>query len=149
MYIYIYDFIKQPYPLCDRPTDTNFCLRVFSYHFYPHNGRGTEGERKGNGSSSLMLVLSSPQVRRSTRQGRLVTVACHCISRPLTWRVYREGASTNNPIHLRQPPGCQLLQGVAAWTVQAQGESPMYTFLQPGTWPTAHCLFLGLDLSTS
>ena len=32
-----------------------------------------------------MLVLSSSQVRRSTRQGRLVTVACHCISRPLTW----------------------------------------------------------------
>ena len=55
--------------------------------------RITEGERKGNGSSSLMLVLSSPQVRRSTRQGRLVTVACHCISRPLTWARPQQGGS--------------------------------------------------------
>ena len=45
----------------------------------------TEGERKVVTLVMRMLVLSSLQVRRSTRQGRLVTVACHCISRPLTW----------------------------------------------------------------
>ena len=40
-----------------------------------------------------MLVSSSPEVRRSTRQGRLVTVACHCISRPLTWARSWQGGS--------------------------------------------------------
>ena len=40
-----------------------------------HNGRGTEGEWKVVTLVMRMLVLSSLQVRRSTRQGRLVTVA--------------------------------------------------------------------------
>ena len=177
IYIYRYDFIKQPYPLCDRTTDTNFCLRVFSFHFYPHNGRGTEGERKGNGSSSLMLVLSSPQVRRSTRQGRLVTVACHCISRPLPWaRSWQRGmGGREGGAEAQMPPdvptqwpkaagshrprqngrgteGIWLVTTIwrprAVW-MPGQNCNPLYPSLCVWTLPTLHCVFVGPDLLAS
>ena len=60
---------KKPYPLCDRPTDTNFCLRVFSYHFYPHHGR----ERKGNGRGTEGKWRLVMEARHRLRMGHACT----------------------------------------------------------------------------
>ena len=156
----------------DRRTNTDIDFTIFSYHFYPQDGRGTEGERKVVTLVMRMLVLSSPEVRRSTRQGRLVTVAWRCISRPFTWsRSWQggRGAEAQMPpdVPTQWPKaagshrprqngsgteGIWLVTTIwrprAVW-MPGQNCDPLYPCVCVWTLPMLHCVFVGPDLSAS
>ena len=135
-----------------------------------------EGEPKVVALVMRSLVPSSSEVRRSTRQGRLITVAWHCISRPLSWarswqggRGGRKGAETQMPPdvptqfpkaagshRLRQngsgTDGSWLVTTIwrpgAVW-MPRQNCDPLYPSLCLWTLPMLHCGFTGPDLSAS
>ena len=70
--------------------------------FYLHNGRGTEARHTRHQEARLKLILGPSQ----TRQGRIVTVTCQCISRPLTWATPWQGGrgGRNRGAEAQMPP---------------------------------------------